>query len=80
MNNPVTETSLIHRAQGGSVEAFEQIVRTHQRVIRSFIVRHVGKSHVADDLAQDVFVAAYRGIQRYMGTGSVSSKNWRRSS
>lgn len=55
------------------MEPFEQIVRAHQRVVRSFLVRHVGDQQVADDLAQEVFVAAYRGLSKYRGTGSLSS-------
>ncbi len=73
LNNPASEISLVERAQGGSVEAFEQIVRTHQRLIRSFAVRHVGCQQVADDIAQEVFVAAFRGIDRFQGTGTVTS-------
>ncbi len=74
MKNQIpNETSLTDQARTGSVDSFEQIVRTHQRLVRAFLVRHVGDQQVADDLAQEVFVAAYRGLNRYRGTGSLSS-------
>lgn len=73
MEKTTDEHSLIERAQGGSIEAFEQIVRTHQRIVRTFVARHVGNQQTADDISQDVFVAAYRGVDRYLGTGSVSA-------
>lgn len=72
LNPQILDDGLIERAQAGSLEAFEQIVRGHQRLIRSFLVRHVGDRQVADDLGQEVFVAAYRGLSRYEGTGSLS--------
>lgn len=72
MNNQISDDSLIERAQSGSLEAFEQIVRGHQRLVRAFLVRHVGDQQLTDDLAQEVFVAAYRGLGRYRAAGSLS--------
>lgn len=71
--NATVENSLIERAQNGSIEAFEEIVRRHQRAVRAFIVRHVNDRQAADDIAQDVFVAAFRGIDRYLGIGSIGA-------
>lgn len=72
MNKKISDDSLIEGAESGATEAFEQIVLGHQRLVRSFLVRHVGDQQVADDLAQEVFVAAYRGLSSYRGTGSLS--------
>lgn len=73
MNNPISDDSLMQRAKAESVDEFEQIVRAHQRLVRSFLVRHVGDQQVADDLAQEVFVAAYRGRADFRGEGTISS-------
>lgn len=73
MNNQIADENVVGHTGTGSPEAFEQIVRSNQRLVRSFLVQHVGDQQVADDLAQEVFVAAYRGMSRYRGTGSLSS-------
>lgn len=73
VQNQTSDDNLIANVRSGSVEAFEQIVRANQRLVRTFLVRQVGDQQVADDLAQDVFIAAYRGLARYRGTGTLSS-------
>ena len=73
VQNHASDDNLIANVRSGSVEAFEQIVRANQRLVRTFLVRQVGDQQVADDLAQDVFIAAYRGLARYRGTGTLSS-------
>ena len=63
MKNQIpNETSLTDQARTGSVDSFEQIVRTHQRLVRAFLVRHVGDQQVADDL-----VNAGTGADRISG-------------
>ncbi len=73
VQNQKSDDNLIANVRSGSAEAFEQIVRANQRLVRAFLVRQVGDQQVADDLAQDVFIAAYRGLARYRGTGTLSS-------
>lgn len=73
MKNQTSDDNLIEHVRSGSAEAFEHIVRAHQRLVRTFLVRHVGDHQVADDLAQDVFVAAYRGLGRYEGKAALST-------
>ena len=73
MTNHASFDGLIENARAGSDEAFEELVRTHQRLVRTFIIRHIGASQTADDLAQEVFVAAYRGIGSFRGDSSVTT-------
>ena len=58
----VVENELIERARLGCRASMEKIVRTHQAEIRGFIVRRTGDLAVADDLAQEVFLAAFTKI------------------
>jgi RNA polymerase sigma-70 factor (ECF subfamily) len=54
------ETFLLARARQGDLPAFEEIVRRYQLALR--IVR----SHaVADDVAQDAFLRAWRSLDRF---------------
>lgn len=67
------DEELIQRIREGSADAFSELVRKHQRLVRSFVARHVGVLGEADELSQDVFVAAFRSIDRYQGRGSTAA-------
>ncbi len=41
----------------------------HERAVRSYLLRLTRRADVADDLAQDVFVRAVRGLDEYVATG-----------
>lgn len=73
MTTQSPDEELIEQIRDGSPDAFAQLVRLHQRAVRSFVVRHLGILEAADELSQDVFVAAYRSIDRYEGRGSVAA-------
>lgn len=60
-------------AQLGNAQAFEEIVRLHQRDVRSFVRKYLGPHSAADDVAQDVFVQVYRSIKNYSGEGSLKA-------
>lgn len=68
-----SEETLIQQVRDGSSAAFGELVSSHQRTVRGFLVRHIGNLQEADELAQDVFVAAFRGIDQFRGTGSVAA-------
>lgn len=57
------ESDIARRAKSGDEDAFVELVGEFQEGIRRSITRYLGDAHVADDLAQDVFMAAYRQIQ-----------------
>jgi RNA polymerase sigma factor (sigma-70 family) len=65
--------------------AFGELVRRHQSAVRAFL-RHLtrGDHALADDLAQDAFVQAYRNLGRFRGGSSfltwtlgVAHNQWR---
>ncbi len=57
-----SDLELVIRSQSGDVAAFGQLVDRHKRMVYGIISRMVNNRDDADDLAQDVFVAAYRHI------------------
>lgn len=69
---PVDEASLVDRARQGSEEAFSGLLRLHQGRVRSYIAGHLHAWDAVDDLAQDVFVAAYRDLRSYRSEGSFA--------
>lgn len=69
----VAEARLVSDALGGSQTAFEQIVRRYQRPVLGLIARMVGDRALAEDLAQDTFVKAFRNLRRFDPTRRLSS-------
>ena len=55
---------LVEQAKAGQEAAFEQLVRIYQADVRGFFMRRLGRQAVADDLAQEVFIAAIRNIEQ----------------
>ena len=53
------------QALAGSQSAFEQIVRRYQRPIISLIARMTGDWALAEDLAQETFVKAFRSLAAF---------------
>lgn len=54
------ETDLISRFQKGDRSAFDALVELHRARVIAVARRFLGDAHEALDVAQDVFVAAYR--------------------
>jgi RNA polymerase sigma-70 factor (ECF subfamily) len=59
------ETFLVARARQGDLSAFEEIVRRHQRRVYGVALRIVRSHAVADDVAQEAFLKAWQGLDRF---------------
>ncbi len=73
LTNRNADEELIQRIRDGSADAFSELLRSHQRLVRTFVARHLGGLDEADELSQEVFIAAFRSINRYEGRGSVAA-------
>lgn len=65
------DTQLAKAAAAGDATAFSQLVRRHEGPVRRFLLRLSGQT--ADDLAQEVFIQAWRLSSTWRGTGSYRS-------
>ena len=65
-----TETELIAKAKRGDVDAFCLLVSGHRRSMHSLALRFCGNHHDAEDLSQEVFLNAYKAIDRFRGDSS----------
>ncbi len=61
------ETQLVAAAQRGDVEAFNVLVERHQTRVFSLCYRLLGDRDAAADVAQDVFVIAFRKLDTFRG-------------
>lgn len=69
----VAEARLVTQALAGSEAAYEQIVRRYQRPVTALIARIVADPALAEDLAQEAFVKAYRNLSAFDTTRRLSS-------
>jgi len=65
------EAVLLRQAASGSREAFARLVRLHQAAVRWHLVRYVRDPATADDLAQEVFLAAYQNLTTCRSAASL---------
>jgi RNA polymerase sigma-70 factor, ECF subfamily len=73
---PADEPAHIERAKAGDREAFSQLVRMHQAVVRAYVSAHVRPAEMADDLAQEVFLRAFRRLEAFQLPESGSMRPW----
>jgi RNA polymerase sigma-70 factor (ECF subfamily) len=68
------DSELVAQARRGSQVAFARLVDRHQRAVRAFLRRACGGDHaLADDVAQEAFVAAWSRLGAYRGDASFRS-------
>lgn len=67
------EAELIRRCRAGEREAFEQLYRDHRRLVAANLFRVLGDRSELDDLVQEVFVIAFRGLERFRGDAKLST-------
>lgn len=61
------EARLLALARAGSGEAFDELVARHADRIYTLLVRLTGSAEDAEDLAQECFLRAYRGLDAFRG-------------
>ena len=65
------ERAIIARATAGDPVALGSIVKAYQSRIRGFALRLTAGNHaLADDLAQDTFIEAFRKLDQFRGEGT----------
>ena len=61
------DNTLIHRAQTGDEEAFAALMCEHYPFVYTIVIRIVKNSHDAEEVVQDAFFNAYRGLTQLEG-------------
>jgi len=57
----------------GDVDAFEVLVKKHQKRMFNIAYRMMGNYEEASEIVQDAFVSAYRGIKNFRGRAKFST-------
>jgi RNA polymerase sigma-70 factor (ECF subfamily) len=67
------DRTLVDACLAGRRDAFDVIVGRHQRQIYQLCYRFARTHEDASDLAQDVFIRAYRGLRGFKGNAALST-------
>lgn len=64
------ERKLVERAQNGDQEAYRRLVEDNQRKVYGFALRYTNRHEDADEIAQETFIRAHRGLNTFRGRSS----------
>jgi RNA polymerase sigma-70 factor (ECF subfamily) len=67
------DAALVRACLAGNRDAFDVIVRRHQKQVYQLCYRFAGNHEDASDLAQDVFIRAYRGLGGFKGNSAFTT-------
>jgi len=66
-----TDTALVEACRQGDTNAFSEVVRRYKNRVYNVIYRFLGNHEDAVEVAQEVFVRAYRSIDRFHGEAKL---------
>jgi RNA polymerase sigma-70 factor (ECF subfamily) len=69
----VDEREAVAACQRGEREAFGLLVERYQRDVYRLCYRYVGNHEDANDMAQEAFLKAWRGLSRFRGDSAFST-------
>jgi RNA polymerase sigma-70 factor (ECF subfamily) len=67
------EIELVAACLNGQPAAFDVIVERHRRTVYQLCYRFVGNHEDANDLSQDVFLRAYKGLKNFRGQSTLAT-------
>ncbi|MCC5875048.1 MAG: RNA polymerase sigma factor [Candidatus Sumerlaeia bacterium] len=63
--NDQVEPGMVARAAGGDTEAFQHLVEEHKDWLYRYLFRMMGNREEAEDLVQECFLRAWKGLDRF---------------
>ena len=73
MNTGLTDTEIISRILQGEQALFAQLVQRYQNYVFTLVLRLTDNREDAEEVAQDVFVKAYRSLADFRGESKFST-------
>jgi len=70
------DAATLREAQGGDARALERFIRHYERSIFAFLSRSIGRGPEVEDMAQEVFVRAYRALPRFEKRSEARVSTW----
>lgn len=73
MHTELTDMDIIARVLKGDHKAYSILVERYQNYVFTLVLRYIKSREDAEEVAQDVFVKAYRSLADYKGTAKFST-------
>jgi RNA polymerase sigma-70 factor, ECF subfamily len=73
LSSMMSDEELVMRAQSGEAAAFDTIVERYKDRVFSYACRMLGDAEIARETAQEIFLRAYRYIDRFRGDSKFST-------
>jgi RNA polymerase sigma factor (sigma-70 family) len=67
------DIAIIQMVLQGRQQAFATLVARYQGYVFTIVMRHVNNRELAEELAQDVFIKAYKALASFKGTSKFST-------
>ncbi len=71
---PSTDHQLLRQVAAGDEQAFDELYQAYNVAVYNYILRLIHEPNVAEDLLQEVFLAAWQGAARFRQESKV--KTW----
>jgi RNA polymerase sigma-70 factor (ECF subfamily) len=69
----IGDAECVRRVQQGDTDSFEVLVRRHEKAIFNLIYRLLGNYDEAAEVAQEVFLSAFKSIHQFRGEANFST-------
>jgi len=69
----IADAECVRRVQQGDTDSFEVLVRRHQKAIFNLVYRLLGNYDEAAEVAQEVFLSAFKSIHQFRGEANFST-------
>jgi len=69
----ISNSELVKKSQLGEKAAFEQLVIRHQDLVFSLAYKLTGNREMANDVAQESFIRAWKAIEKFRGDSTFST-------
>ena len=69
----ISNAELVRKSQFGDKAAFEQLVIRHQELVFSLAYKLTGNREMANDVAQEAFIRAWKAIEKFRGDSTFST-------
>ena len=66
-------TTLIERIQRGETALYQEVVRRHEGMLRGYVASQLYNHAEAEDLTQEVFIAAWRDLAQFRTDGDFGA-------
>ena len=76
-SDEISNSELVRKSQLGDKAAFEQLVIRHQDLVFSLAYKLTGNREMANDVAQEAFIRAWKAIEKFRGDSTFSTLIYR---